>query len=199
MRRLFCVAVLLVLCAFGGRAEVAPGDAADVPAAVDAAATEAPADFAETDAPYDGEWLPFEDGFRLYLPRGWAPVALSEAQRDAGLFYRAGSGDGMMGLAVGYMRAGSLATVDELARDFEAVGYESVTQQNLNGIPAIGFERPRDGYRGVAFFHPVYPDYVLYVYVSPLGPRVAEADRIGRALLASIGPIGVPSERLKNN
>jgi len=195
MKKLFCVAVLLALCAFGGRAETVPGDVADVPAAVDPAATEAPAGFAEADAPYDGAWLPFEDGFRLYLPRGWAPVALSEAQQDAGLFYRAGSGDGTMGLAVGYMRAGSLATVDELARDFEAVGYASVTQQSLNGIPAIGFERPRDGYRGVAFFHPVYPDYVLYVYVSPLAPRDSEADRIGRALLASIGPIGVPSGR----
>lgn len=195
MRRLLCLAMLLALYGFVGMAEAVPGGGADEPAVVDAAVTEAPADFDEADAPYDGAWLPFEDGFRLYLPGDWAPVALSGAQRDAGLFYRAGSGDGMMGLAVGYMRAGSLATVDALARDFEAVGYESVTQQSLNGIPAIGFERPRDGYRGVAFFHPVYPDYVMYVYVSPLAPRGTEADRIGRTLLASISPIGVPSER----
>ena len=76
-----------------------------------------------------------------------------------------------------------LPTVEALARDFRRTGYSDVAAGWLNGIPAIRFERPEDDYRGVAFFHPVYPDYVLYVYVSPRDS--AE----GVILLASVTPL----------
>ena len=78
-----------------------------------------PQTFSESDAPYDGVWQPFEDGFKLYLPREWASMALDEAQAEAGLFYRAGSDDGSMGVVVGYMHAGALETTEALAQDFE--------------------------------------------------------------------------------
>ena len=160
MKKLLVIAIVVALCATVGMAEEAreplkplsasPGLVDEAPQASDV--------FTEADAPYDGVWQPFEDGFRLYLPRGWTSFGLTEAQTEAGLFYLAGNGDGTMGVAVGYMRAGKLGTVEELARDFEASGYLGVACLDLNGIPAIGFERPEDVYRGVAFFHPVYPD-----------------------------------------
>ena len=199
MKKLFCIAVLLGLCAFGGMAEAVPGDVADAPAAVNVPATEAPVAVAGVDAPYDGVWQPFEDGFKLYLPRDWSAADLTEAQREAGLFYRASNGDGAMGIAVGYMRAVGLTTVADLARDFRRAGFEGVARADLNGIPAIGFERARDNYRGVAFFHPVYPDYALYVYFTPLNAQDADSTRTGDALLSSIGPLGGSAERLKNN
>ena len=90
-----------------------------------------------------------------------------------------------MDVAVGYMRAGKLETIEALAEDFERSGYSSVIQGDLNGMPAIAFEQPRDGYRGVAFFHPVYPDYVLYVFASPLELQDGETNPIGMAILAS--------------
>lgn len=199
MKQLLCIAVVAALCAFGGMAEGAP-----LPTPLPASSefgvdfTQPPATFSEADAPYDGIWQPFEDGFKLYLPRGWASLTLDEAQAGAGLFYRAGSDDGAMGVAVGYMPAGTLETTEALAEDFERSGYTAVVQGDLNGMPVIAFERPRDGYRGVAFFHPLYRDYVLYVFVSPLEPQAEETVRIGLALLASITPLEVSSERLKN-
>ena len=199
MKQLLSIAVVAALCVFGGMAEGAPLPS-PLPAleGLDAESTQPPARFSEADAPYDGIWQPFEDGFKLYLPREWASMALDEAQAEAGIFYRAGSDDGSMGVVVGYMRAGTLGTIEALAQDFERSGYASVIQGDLNGIPAIAFERPQDGYRGVAFFHPVYPEYVLYVFVSPLEKQGGEANQVGIALLASITPLEISSDGLKN-
>ena len=194
MKQLLSIAVVAALCAFGAMAEGAP-----LPTRLPASSefgvdsTQPPATFSEADAPYDGIWQPFEDGFKLYLPRGWASLTLDEAQAGAGLFYRAGSDDGAMGVAVGYMPAGTLETTEALAEDFERSGYTAVVQGDLNGMPAIAFERPRDGYRGVAFFHPVYPEYVLYVFAAPLVLQDRETNDIGLALLASISPLDISS------
>ena len=197
MKQLLSIAIVVVLCASAGLAEDAIQPLPAAPRRV-VVATQPPAAFSEADAPYDGVWQPFEDGFKLYLPREWASMALDEAQAEAGIFYRAGSDDGSMGVVVGYMRAGTLGTIEALAQDFERSGYASVIQGDLNGIPAIAFERPQDGYRGVAFFHPVYPEYVLYVFASPLELPDGEANPMGIALLSSITPLEVSSERLKN-
>lgn len=196
MKRSIGIVIILLLYALSGMAEARP-EALAFPA--QAAATEAPPPFTGADAPYDGIWQPFEDGFRLYLPRDWAIQALTEAQREAGLFYRASGGDGEMGVTVGYMRALGIATVADLARDFQRAGFEGVTQVDLNGMPAIGFERHRENYRGVAFLHPLCPDYALYVYFAPLDARDADTARTGEALLASIGPMPVSPDGLKNN
>ena len=193
------IALVAALCAFGGMAEGTPlPSPLPVSSEFGVDSTQPPQTFSESDAPYDGVWQPFEDGFKLYLPREWASMALDEAQAEAGLFYRAGSNDGSMGVVVGYMLAGALETIDALAGDFEQSGYTSVVQGDLNGMPAIAFERPQDGYRGVAFFHPVYPEYVLYVFASPLELPDGEANPMGIALLSSITPLEVSSERLKN-
>ena len=178
-------ALLAALCAFGGMAEgIASGDGE---AKVEAPpAFVEPARFAEADAPYAGIWTPFEDGFRLYLPRAWSSMNITEAEAAAGLFYRAGAEGGTEGVAVGYMRADSLRTVADLALDFERSGFSNVIRRDLNGIPAIGFDRPEDDYSGVAFYHPVYADYVLYVYVTPLC-RHGEG-QTGETVLMSLTP-----------
>ena len=178
-------ALLAALCAFGGMAEeIASGDGE---AAVEGPpASVEPARFAEADAPYAGIWTPFEDGFRLYLPRAWSSMNITEAEAAAGLFYRAGAEGGTEGVAVGYMRADSLRTVADLALDFERSGFSNVIRLDLNGIPAIGFDRPEDDYSGVAFYHPVYTDYVLYVYVTPLCRR--GEGQIGETVLMSLTP-----------
>ena len=191
-------ALLAALCAFGGMAaEIASGDgeatveappASVKPAQSDEAppASVEPARFAEADAPYAGIWTPFEDGFRLYLPRAWSSMNITEAEAAAGLFYRAGAEGGTEGVVVGYMRADSLRTVADLALDFERSGFSNVIRRDLNGIPAIGFDRPEDDYSGVAFYHPVYTDYVLYVYVTPLCRR--GEGQTGETVLMSLTP-----------
>ena len=106
-------ALLAALCAFGGMAEeIASGEgkatveappASIEPAQPDEAppASVEPARLAEADAPYAGIWIPFEDGFRLYLPRAWSSMNITEAEAAAGLFYRAGAEGGTEGVAVG--------------------------------------------------------------------------------------------------
>ena len=84
MKKRLVVATVAALCAFSGVAEAVPGTGAEVSIAPSATpAVDTPAPFTESDAPYDGNWLPFEDGFRLYLPRGWAAIELTGAQREA--------------------------------------------------------------------------------------------------------------------
>ena len=111
MKRLLCLVLMLGMCIFNAVAEEA----------MEAEESEG-LSFVESDAPYDGIWQPFEDGFMLYLPRGWVAIELTDAQREAGLFYRAGSADGLMSLAVGYMRAGNLASAVEVIPVFALAG-----------------------------------------------------------------------------
>ncbi len=189
-------ALLSALCAFVGMAEgpasnmagatVEAPPASAEPAPSEAPSPDGPAGFVEADAPYAGIWTPFEDGFMLYLPRAWSSVEVSEAQAAAGLFYQTGDENGTAGVAVGYMPAGDLDTLDDLALDFERSGFSDVICLNLNGMPAIGFDRPEDNYSGVAFYHPVYPDYVLYVYVTPLCRR--GKGQTGESILMSLTP-----------
>ena len=137
-------------------------------------------------AGYAGVWVPFEDGFQLYLPAAWHALEPTEAQREAGLFYRA-VGDGA-GVAVGYARADALETVEDLRSDYGGAGFTDTGRLSLNGIDAVGFACPEVGYRGVAFFHPACPDVVMTVYFAPLGGRDAPEDALGRAILDSLSP-----------
>jgi len=146
-------------------------------------------EFDPATAPYDGEWVPFEDGFRLYVPVDWRAYEITEVESAAGLFYRAG--DETSAAAVSYLSAGGLQTLDALAGDLERSGFSGIERLQLNGIEAVGFERPSDDYRGVAFFHPSVPGYILLIYVSPLGEAGSEAEARGMALLDSVSPFSV--------
>ena len=131
--------------------------------------------FVEDEAGYDGAWVPFEDGFKLYLPAAWRSYDLTDEQAAAGLFYRAGNGDGAadggvaMGVAVGYMSVCDIDGIDGLAAYLGGAGFDCVKRVALNGIPAVRFERPADGFSGAAFIHPTLPEYALLVYVTPIG------------------------------
>jgi len=129
----------------------------------------------------------FEDGFQLTLPADWPSIELTEAQTAAGLFYRAGESGGGAGIAVGYMDADRAGTVEDLMRGFESAGYAQIRRQDADGIETIRFERPEEDYCGVAFYHPVYPEYILFVYVSPLDVD----DGVSGAVLDSLSSYSV--------
>ena len=143
-------------------------------------ATPSPAEGSDRGAPT--RRVCFEDGFQLALPAGWPSLALTEAQAAAGIFYRAGEPGSGTGVAVGYMQAEGPGTVDDLAAGFQGAGYSGVRRQDSGGLAAIRFERPGDDYCGVAFCHPVYPEYILFVYVSPLDGN----DGVSEAVLDSL-------------
>ena len=175
MRKWICAALALML--LGGTALAEPSE--------EIAAAQADAAFDAAEAGYAGAWVPFEDGFQLYLPSDWVYRPVTEAQAAAGLFYAAGTGEGVApaaGVAVSWMRAGSVAGPVELARELSALGAENVRPETRNGIPAVAFEKAADGYRGLSFFHPEYAGYVLTVYVTPVD--AAQGDGI----LASLSP-----------
>ena len=203
MTRIMRIAALLLALALvpAGVAEEAAQDApaaeaeasdAAVAEQVEAVEAEAGAEAVDGEQPgaafdpaqagYDGAWMDFEDGFKLYLPADWAYAKVTEAQAAAGLFYRACGADGTQAVAVSWMNAGAISTPRDLCASFEALGCVNVAAATLNGLPVALFERSEEDYRGAAFFHPAYPGYILAVYASPLG---ATAD----AIIASITPL----------
>ena len=186
MKRKWLCALIAALAALGILAATAEEAVSPRPeetgAPVQAPAAGNTDGFDVDNAGYAGVWVPFEDGFQLYLPAAWHTLELTDAQREAGLFYRAGgSGEGV---AVGYAQADVLKTVEDLEADYRDAGFTGTTRLSLNGIDAVGFARPEAGYRGVAFFHPACPGYVMTVYFAPLGVE----DAPGRAILESRSP-----------
>lgn len=151
--------------------------------------------FTEDMAPYEGRWVTFEDGFKLFMPKEWSRIDLDETQQQAGLFYRAENGgsdsavgDTAMGVAVSFVRAGELKTLDELAADFASAGFGEIDKLDINGIPCISFVRAAGDYRGVAFYHPTHSNYVLAVYISPTGAEDPAVNDVGSAILCSVSP-----------
>ena len=168
MRKLILVLLALLACE--------PALAEEAPATVEPTAEPVEAIvFDEVEAGYAGIWVPFEDRFRLYLPDHWRSYAVTDDEAAAGLFYRAGNGDGAadggvpMGVAVGYMVAGEMSDADALAAYFDGAGFQGLKRVTLNGIPAVLFASPADGFSGAAFFHPTLPEYAMLVYATPIG------------------------------
>lgn len=152
-------------------------------------------DFTEDIAPYEGRWVTFQDGFKLFMPMAWTRYDVDEAQQQAGLFYRAGNdgsdavvGEVSMGVAVSFVKAGELATLDDLAGDFSGAGFSEIVKLDINGIPCISFAKADGDYRGVAFYHPIYSNYILAVYISPIGADSQLVNDVGSAILCSLSP-----------
>lgn len=152
-------------------------------------------DFTEDIAPYEGRWVTFQDGFKLFMPTAWTRYDVDEAQQQAGLFYRAGNGGSdalvgevSMGVAVSFVKAGELSTLDDLANDFGSAGFTEIDKLDINGIPCISFAKAEGDYRGVAFYHPIYGNYILAVYISPSGADDPLVSDVGSAILCSLSP-----------
>lgn len=157
--------------------------------------TEAPApmevEFGTDFAPYDGIWVPFEDGFKLYLPRDWAALDVTDEQAAAGLFYLT-VGDlpdgSAMAVGVSYFFGDGLEDLDDLAAVMAGRGCENLTPLVLNGIPVVWMDHPGNDYRGVTFFHPSVPGCALTVYVSPFAEYGTSAGNATAAVLYSLSP-----------
>ena len=151
--------------------------------------------FTEDLAPYEGRWVTFQDGFKLFMPISWTRLDVSEAQQQAGLFYRAGNdggddvvGEVAMGVAVSFIRAGDLSTLDDLAANFTGAGFGEINKLDINGFRCVSFVKADGNYRGVAFYHPTYRNYILAVYVTPNGVDNKAVNDVGSAILCSLSP-----------
>ena len=157
--------------------------------------------FDESAAPYEGVWVTFDDGFQLYLPGEWLTYDVTEEQSGVGLFFSASNdggdaaaGETPMGVAVGYVDADGLATLDDLFQDFERLTFANLEKRDVNGIPAVYFEQAGEDYRGVSFYHALYPDYVMTVYVTPMGEANDAVRGVGDAILDSLTPYAPDAE-----
>ena len=162
------------------------------PCVAEAASSPMEVEFGTDFAPYDGIWVPFEDGFKLYLPRDWEPMDITGEQADAGLFYMTVGelpDDSIMAVGVSYIYKEDLEDLDDLVAIVGEWGCEAPTPAVLNGIPALWLEHPGNNYSGVSFFHPTVPGCAFTVYVTPYaGEFDTLVGMATKAVLYSLSP-----------
>ncbi len=148
--------------------------------------------FTEAAAGFRGTWVPFRDGFQIYLPSEWVYYVLDDQETAKGVLYHAGNdgrdslvGAARMDVVVCYNEAGQLRTLGDLEAKLSA-NYTGVQKIGINGIPCVTYESAQGDYRGVAFFHPSNPNYVFTVSVSPFGANDQNVSDVGSAILCSL-------------
>lgn len=99
-----------------------------------AVAEEAPAVLAEE--LYEGVWVQFEDGFEFYLPAGWVEYELTTEANAMGLFYAAGSEDGVYLCTLGWQPLEAEVTIEK-AQTLLAASYPTATLTDVNGVGMV--------------------------------------------------------------
>ena len=160
-----------------------------------AAATPAPSSsgktpdiqFTESMADYEGTWVPFADGFKIYLPSDWDEFSVSNAMSQQGILYLAGeesqSADAP-NIKVAYSEAGGVKTPDELAAALKQAGYSVDRVYNINGFDCVLYGSAEQNISGLMFFHPLTTDYVFAVVGAPADQNAALLAKI----LISLSP-----------
>ena len=122
--------------------------------------------FDETAAGYEGTWVSFEDGFKLYLPSVWSIYELSDEQRDAGAIYMVFDGDNPVKPAyveVDFTASEGITTLDEAAEILKLAGYTIDDILDVNGMPCVAYTSAERDLTGLMFFHPMSKDYIMVV------------------------------------
>lgn len=122
--------------------------------------------FDETSAPYAGTWVPFQDGFQLYLPSDWTVYDISEEEAQQGVLYLAGDASGAEhapAVSVVWAYNQGTDTLEELADAIRQSGYTVDDLVEINGIGCITYRLESEDCSAVMFFHPTDPQYVFCV------------------------------------
>lgn len=122
--------------------------------------------FDEASAPYAGTWVPFQDGFRLYLPSDWTVYDLSDEETQQGVLYLAGDASGAENapaISVVWAYNQGTDTLEELADAIRQSGYTVDDLVEINGIGCITYRLESEDCSAVMFFHPTDPQYVFCV------------------------------------
>ena len=67
--------------------------------------------FSQDTVGYAGTWVPFEDGFKLYLPNDWDVYELSDEQTKQGVLFAAGDTSGVKRFPLPSDRVGTRWTI----------------------------------------------------------------------------------------
>ena len=76
--------------------------------------------FSQENVSFAGTWVPFEDGFKLYLPNDWDVYELSDEQTKQGVLFAAGETSGVQnppGISVVWAYSDGAQSLEELAAD----------------------------------------------------------------------------------
>lgn len=87
---------------------------------------------------FDGTWIQFEDGFEFYQPAEWMQYELTEEHYAQGMFYAAGSTDGMYACVVGWRAMEQEMTIEELQMAMSAQ-YPDAAAVEVNGVGLVAY------------------------------------------------------------
>lgn len=122
--------------------------------------------FSQEKANYEGTWVPFEDGFQLYLPSAWNTYELTEDQVNQGVLYLAGDASGAdtaPAVSVVWAYSDGAETINDLATAIRQGGYQVDDLVSINGIPCVSYRLEDGDCSAIMFFHPTNKDYVFCV------------------------------------
>lgn len=122
--------------------------------------------FSQDKANYEGTWVPFEDGFQLYLPSAWNTYELTEDQVNQGVLYLAGDASGAdtaPAVSVVWAYSDGAETINDLATAIHQGGYQVDDLVSINGIPCVSYRLEDGDCSAIMFFHPTNKDYVFCV------------------------------------
>ena len=122
--------------------------------------------FSQENVSFAGTWVPFEDGFKLYLPNDWDVYELSDEQTTQGVLFAAGDTSGVQnppGISVVWAYSDGAQSLEELAADLTKGGYQVDDLVSINGIPCISYRVEESDYSAIMFFHPTNKQYLFCV------------------------------------
>ena len=157
----------------GGPVDGIPGGGPGSPAPTDS--VDGRIVFDETKAPYQGTWVEFEDGFKMFLPSEWSYYNLTEEQTNSGIIYIAGDSSGSAGapyMEVSWIGAGGLETPRQIGEELAGIGLRVDGMILVNDIMCVSYVSEQHDISGLMFFHPYDSDYIMNVAVTPFSQNV---------------------------
>lgn len=143
--------------------------------------------FDESVADFEGTWVDFQDGFKLYLPTNWSQYPLSDEEKNAGalyLAYDASAAENVPYIEVDWTTSEGVTTLDGIASEIAAAGYTVNDKISVNGIECVSYDNAQEDMSGLMFFHPQTKDYVFVVIAGSYSGNV---DTLA-AILCSLSP-----------
>ena len=123
--------------------------------------------FDETKAPYSGTWVPFQDGFKLYLPSDWNTYELTQEEINQGVLYVAGDAssgeENPPSISVVWAYSDDAETLEDIATAIQQAGYQVDDIVTINGFGCVTYRLESENCSAVMFFHPTNKDYVFCV------------------------------------
>ena len=122
--------------------------------------------FSQENVSFAGTWVPFEDGFKLYLPNDWDVYELSDEQTQQGVLFAAGDTSGVQNpprISVVWVYSDGAQSLEELAADLTQGGYQVDDLVSINGIPCISYRLEESDCSAIMFFHPTNKQYLFCV------------------------------------